>query len=217
MCFSATASFATAVVTGVIGVIGLSRSSRPREFMLAAMPIIFAIQQSLEGLLWLNLPLAPDGPAATKLTLLFLLLAEVCWPLYVPLMILLVEPNETRRRLMLPWLVAGVGVATYLLWGIFAGPHEARIVSGHIVYVTEHQFPFAVGLTYLAATCLPLLLSTYRALLILGVVVLTGCVTAYTFYWNSFVSVWCFFGAAASAVILFHFESARRHRVQMGV
>lgn len=212
MCFSATASFTTVGVTGVIGVIALSRMSRPRESMLAAMPIMFAIQQSIEGLLWLNLPRAPDGPVATTLTLLFLLSAEVFWPLYVPSMMLLVEPNEKRRRLMLPWLVVGVGVATYLLWGIFSGPHGARILSGHIVYVTEHQFPFAIGLAYLAATSLPLLLSTHRAVFILGVIVLAGCVTAYAFYWDSFVSVWCFFGAAASAVILFHFEQARRHR-----
>lgn len=216
MCFSATASFTAAGVTGVIGVIALSRVSRPREFMLAAMPVMFALQQSSEGLLWLSLPLAPEGPVATGLTLVFLLLAEVLWPLYVPSMMLLAEPDERRRRLMLPWFVAGVGVAAYLLWGIFAGPHEARILSGHIVYVTEHPFPFAVGLAYLAATCLPLLLSTYRAVLILGVIVLTGCVAAYAFYWDSFVSVWCFFGAAASAVILFHFEQARRHRLQMG-
>lgn len=217
MCFSATASFTTAGVTGVIGVIALSRISRPREFMLATMPILFAIQQSIEGLLWLNLPLAPDGPVAPTLTLMFLLLAEVFWPVYVPLMMLLVEPDERRRRLMLPWFGVGVGVATYLLWGILAGPHEARIVSGHIVYVTEHQFPYGVGLAYLAATCLPLLLSTNRAVLVLGVTVLTGCVTAYAFYWDSFVSVWCFFGAAASAVILFHFEHIRRRRLQMGV
>ncbi len=217
MCFSATASFATAGVTGGIGIIALSRMARRGEFMLAAMPIVFAIQQSIEGLLWLNLPLAPDGPASTTLTLMFLLLAQVFWPLYVPSMMLSVESDEIRRRLMLLWFVVGAGVATYLLWGILAGPHEARILSGHIVYVTEHPFPFAVGLAYLAATCLPLLLSTYRPLLILGVIVLTGCLTAYSFYWDSFVSVWCFFGATASAVILFHFEQARRLRLQMGV
>jgi hypothetical protein len=56
VCFSATASFTTAAVTAVIGVIAVSRTSQPREFMLAGMPIMFAIQQGIEGLLWLNLP-----------------------------------------------------------------------------------------------------------------------------------------------------------------
>lgn len=217
MCFSATASFTAAGVTGVIGLISLSRVSRPRDVLLAAMPIMFAVQQSIEGLLWLSLPVAPEGPAATGLTLLFLLMAEVFWPLYVPSMMLLAEPDEGRRRLMLPWLVAGIGVAAYLLWGLLAGPHDAHVLSGHIVYVTEHRYPFAIGLAYLAATCLPLLLSTHRAVLVLGIIVLTGCVVAYAFYWGSFVSVWCFFGAAASAVILFHFEQARRYRLRMGV
>jgi hypothetical protein len=142
--------------------------------------------------------MAPEGPVATGLTLAFLLMAEVSWPIYVPSMMLWIEPDRRRRRLILPWLVLGVSVAAYLLSGILAGSHSARILSAHIVYVTEHQFPFPVGLTYLAATCLPLLLSTYRAVLILGVIVLIGCVTAYTFYWESFESVWCFFGRAAS-------------------
>ncbi len=149
------------------------------------------------------------------MTLAFLLSAEVLWPIYVPSMMLLAEPNPMRRRLMLPWLAVGVAVAIYLLWGVFSGPHAAQILSGHIVYVTEHPFPFAIGCAYLAATCLPLLLSTHRAVIILGFILLTGCIAAYTLYWNSFVSVWCFFGAAASGVILFHFERARRYRLAM--
>ncbi|WP_429933630.1 DUF6629 family protein [Agrobacterium vitis] len=213
MCFSATASFTTVGVTGVIGVAALFRMSRPHDLLLAAVPIIFAIQQSIEGLLWLTLPVAPGGSVATTLTLLFLLFAEVFWPAYVPLAMLFVEPNERRRRLMLPWLAVGLGVAFYLLWGILTHPHGARILDDHIVYVTEHRFSFAVGLAYVGATSAPLMLSSSRAVIILGAVVLTGCLTAYAFYWEAFVSVWCFFAAAASSAILFHFERIRRDRL----
>ncbi|WP_429925710.1 DUF6629 family protein (plasmid) [Agrobacterium vitis] len=200
-------------MTGVIGVAALFRMSRPHDLLLAAVPIIFAIQQSIEGLLWLTLPVAPGGSVATTLTLLFLLFAEVFWPAYVPLAMLFVEPNERRRRLMLPWLAVGLGVAFYLLWGILTHPHGARILDDHIVYVTEHRFSFAVGLAYVGATSAPLMLSSSRAVIILGAVVLTGCLTAYAFYWEAFVSVWCFFAAAASSAILFHFERIRRDRL----
>ena len=73
MCFSAPASFVTAGITGAIGIVALTRVGEPRELPLAAPPLLFALQQSIEGLLWLNLPLAPDGSLSTALTLLYLI------------------------------------------------------------------------------------------------------------------------------------------------
>jgi len=213
MCFSAVASFAAAGVTGAIGIVTLTRVSRPRELPLAATPLFFAIQQSIEGLLWLQLPLAPDGSASTGLTLLYLLFADVFWPVYAPLAVLLVEPGAGRRPLMLLWLGVGAVVASYLLWWILSRPHGALILEGHIVYPTDSGHPVIVALGYLAATGLPLMLSSQRTVVALGAIILVGSVIAYTFYWEAFVSVWCFFAAAASAVILFHFEKARRHRL----
>ena len=51
MCFSTTASFVTAGVAGAIGIVSLTRANEPRELPLAATPIFFALQQSIEGLL----------------------------------------------------------------------------------------------------------------------------------------------------------------------
>ena len=59
-----------------------------------------------------------------------------------------------------------------------------------------------------------LTLSTRRAVAALGLLVLVGSVAAYAFYWEAFVSVWCFFAAAASLVILGHFELSHRHRLR---
>jgi Family of unknown function (DUF6629) len=215
MCFSVEASFVTAGVTAAIGIVSLTRVTRPREVPLAAAPILFAMQQSIEGLLWLNLPLAPDGSISTGLTLLFLFFAQVLWPIYAPITVMLIEPSETRRRLMLPCFAAGAAVAAYLLWWILARPHVALILDRHIVYVTEHRHSGAVPLAYLAATSLPLMLSSQRTLVTLGTIILVGCTIACAFYWHAFVSVWCFFAAAASAVILCHFEWARRQRLRI--
>jgi hypothetical protein len=78
-----------------------------------------------------------------------------------------------------------------------------------LLRVTE---PRQLALAYLAATCLPPILSTWRTVATLGLIVLVGCVVAYEVYWEAFASVWCFFAAAASAVILGHFEQSRwRH------
>jgi hypothetical protein len=73
----------------------------------------------------------------------------------------------------------------------------------------------AIGIAYLAATGLPLLLSSRCTVFALGVVIIAGSVAAYIFYWEAFVSVWCFFAAAASVVILMYFEQSRRTRVRV--
>ncbi len=215
MCFSAEASFVTAAVTGTIGLVSLTRAARPRDLPLAAMPIVFAVQQTVEGLLWLTLPLAPEGAIANGLTLLFLVLAEVFWPLYMPITVLLIEPNELRRRLMMVCLVMGAFVAAHLLWSILAQPHSAAIQGGHIVYVTEYRHSAPRLLAYLAATSLALMLSSRRTLLALGAIILAGSSVTYVFYWEAFVSIWCFFAAAASVVILCHFEWERRQRLHV--
>jgi hypothetical protein len=63
MCFSATASFIAFGVTGAIGLASVSRIRSSNELPLAAIPLVFASQQGIEGLLWLTLPVAPGGPA----------------------------------------------------------------------------------------------------------------------------------------------------------
>lgn len=210
MCFSPVASFVTAGVTGAIGLVCLSRTTSPRELPLAATPLIFAIQQVIEGALWLTLPSAPDGPTASGLTLAFLILAETFWPIFAPLAILMVEPRAARRPFMVFCLMLGSGLSGYLLWRLLTLPHAAAIVNHHVVYLSERQFSPPIAATYLIATSLPLLASSLRAVSALGAIILIGCVTAYFFYWEAFESVWCFFAAAASATLLYHFERARR-------
>lgn len=212
MCFSATASFTAAVITGGIGIFTLGRVTTRAEAPLAAVPLIFALQQTIEGSLWLVLDAGPPSALSDGLTYAFLALAEVWWPIFVPIAVLMAEPDRLRRRLLAPVALIGAMVGLYLLWSILAREHHAVIVDEHMVYAGEQPFLFLVGAAYFIATVLPPLLSSHRVVALLGVIVLVGAATAYLFYWEAFVSVWCFFAAAASAVILFHFERLRLHR-----
>lgn len=209
MCFSAPASFVTAAVTSAIGIVALTRVNEQRELPLAAMPLLFALQQGIEGLLWSNLPLAPDGSFSRALTLLYLFFAEAFWALYAAIAAWLVERSEHRRRLMGICLGVGAGVGAYLLWWNLDHPQVPTILDGHIVYLTKYWPSYAVGVAYAAATGLPLLLSSQRTVFVFGAIVLAGLVVAYTLYWEALISVWCFFAAAASIAILFHFEWSR--------
>ena len=147
MCFSAAASFVTAGAVGAIGAAALSRVKDLRELALAVTPVLFGLQQAIEGWQWLTLPLAPESSTSTGLTVLYLFFAEVFWPLYAPIAVWLVEPSERRRQFMVVCLVVGVGVGSYLLLPLLTQPHSASIVEGHIVYVTENRHSEAVGLS----------------------------------------------------------------------
>ena len=113
--------------------------------------------------------------------------------MYAPAAVWLIEPSAHRRLLMVVCLGAGAGVGTYLLWWILGHPHLATIQDYHIVYGTGYRQPDSVGVAYIAATGLPLLMSSQRTVVVLGAIVLVGLVVAYALYWEAFVSVWCFF------------------------
>jgi hypothetical protein len=215
MCFSATASFTAAALTGGLGVATVGRVTNRAEAPLAIVPVLFAVQQLIEGSLWLALEGEIDPGLAQPLVYAFLLFAQVWWPIFVPLAVLMAEPDRERRRLIGVLLAAGLAVGLHLLWAILTGSHRAGIIDEHLVYTTEAPHPLLTAAAYFAATVLPPLLSSRRVIALLGLIVLVGAAAAYLFYWYAFISVWCFFAAAVSGIILFHFE--RRHRLHSGL
>jgi hypothetical protein len=74
MCFSAEADFAVAAVVAPVGVATLRAAARPQELLLAALPLLLALHQLTEGVVWLGLEgHAPGGlrDAATRAYLAF--------------------------------------------------------------------------------------------------------------------------------------------------
>jgi hypothetical protein len=134
----------------------------------------------------------------------------VFWPIFGPYAVLLIEPEALRRRLLGGCLAIGVGVAGYSLWYGLSSSPTASIMDGHIVYSGEPGLSHAIALLYLVATGMAPLLSSHRIVSLFGTVVVLGNFVTYAFYWEAFISVWCFFAALGSAVILAHFESVRR-------
>ena len=55
MCFSATANFVGSSVLGAAGVVTLTKVKHRRELLFAALPMLFAIHQFIEGFVWLGL------------------------------------------------------------------------------------------------------------------------------------------------------------------
>ena len=208
MCFSATASFSTGAVLFGFGALTLKSARGPRQLPFAAIPLLFAIQQLGEGVIWLTF-----GGAApllnTVMTYVYTFFSHVLWPVYLPLAVLLMEPPGWRRRTLFAFSAAGFAVGAYLLYILAAFPVFSRPTGQHIEYVSPHFFAAATMGLYLMATALSPVLSTHRTVKVFGILALLSFAVAYTFYATWFISVWCFFAALLSAVIYFHFAGRK--------
>lgn len=198
-------------LTAAVGVYTISRTGGSREVPLASMPLLFAAQQFVEGGLWLTLPVSPEGAVSSLLSHAFLVFALIVWPVLAPFSAFSVETDVVRRRMIGLCLAVGAAVAAYFLWSMFVYPHQALIAGGHIRYEVG-ETPVSVGGAYVVATTLGLLLSSRRAVALLGLIVLTGSIVSYGLYLETFVSVWCFFAAVASVVVASHFRSTAARR-----
>jgi len=208
MCFSATASFTAAAFLLGFGTMTVSSAHHRRERPYASIPLLFAVQQFTEGVVWLSFDL--DAPwLNVAMTQLYSLFSHVLWPIYIPLAILLIEPLAARRRMLLAVVLAGSSVGLYLLYSMFQFPIVSRPSGQHIEYVSPHFFIAATITFYLLSTTFSLILSTHRSVQIFGALVLLSFGLAYWFYARWFISVWCFFAAVLSFVVYLYFVPSR--------
>ena len=204
MCFSATASFTAAAVAGSIGIATLWKAAGHHDraiLPIAAFPTLFALQQAVEGLLWLDLAQPAPGACRPFLTHAFLGYAEIFWPVFAPLAAWLIEPVQWRRRLILICVIVGGVLSAYLFMKMIGSPYTASAATGHIVYRNDISYPKGIEIPYVLATTISLLLSSHRMIQLLAVVILGGFAIAYWSYHQSYISVWCFFAAAASVIV----------------
>lgn len=187
-----------------IGTLTLRSVDHPREIVFAAIPILFSIQQLIEGVIWLTFQ--HDALYLnTVMTHAYSFFSHVLWPAYVPIAVLLIEPLRSRRRTLRAFAAGGIGVGAYLLYMLVVFPTISRITGQHIEYVSPHFFAVAVMTLYLLSTTVSPIVSSHRLVKVFGVLALLAFGLAYFFYAFWFISVWCFFAALLSAVIYLHF------------
>lgn len=208
MCFSASASFIAAAALTTAGVATLRLASRPSQMPFAAVPLLFGIQQFIEGLIWLSLDDASPVPNSL-LTFVYSLFSHVLWPLYVPFAVRLLETVHWRRQALLATQVAGILVGLYLLYFLVQFPVTSRVLGKHIVYESPHFYQIQVMALYLIATCASSMLSSHRLIRLFGLLSLVTFLAAYAIHAATLVSVWCFFAAILSFIVYVHFRRTR--------
>lgn len=203
MCFSATASFSAGVVLTAIGIASMKKAQKPNQKLFASIPLIFAAQQIVEGFLWLALPNPEYLVAQQGLTYAFLFVAQIMWPAWVPISILMLTPKADRK--LIQKILTGIGffTAAALAFCLIYFEVSSKIHGNHVLY--NQSYPDSIRFIgvafYLAATILPLYFSSVKNVWILGVGILISYIVSAIFFSRYLLSVWCFFAAIISVTV----------------
>jgi hypothetical protein len=198
MCFSASASFIASGILVTFGIYTLMNNPRTRYFPLACIPLLFAIQQATEGVVWLTLPYNHHPLIAQLAIYAFLICALIVWPLWIPLSVYYGETVKKYKKILLLPITAGLIVALYFTYHLFFIGVYTHISCSHISYILNAPFYYLLAFLYLGATVIPWFLSRIPASCIFGILLAASYCFTYLFYTQAFVSVWCFFSALLS-------------------
>jgi hypothetical protein len=205
MCFSAQASFIAGAGLMAIGAVSISQSRTTAQRVIACIPLIFSVQQLSEGLLWLSLTQTAYAHWQRTAMYVFLVFAEIVWPAFVPLAILLFEKDRRRKKILTVLSGIGVFLSLYMSYSLAAYPVSVSIEEQHIRY--QLDFPFNdrwfSGIPYLFAAVLSPFVSSLKPLRLLGWGFLAAYLVTRIWYAHYLISVWCFFAAILSLMVLF--------------
>ncbi len=205
MCFSANASFAASGVLTVVGAASVRENKLKRGLMYALIPLLFAAQQFIEGWQWLSV----QGSEPSRLLGYgFLFFATILWPSYVPISVYLIEPQPDKKRRLGLFVFLGVIVSAYTFANLFFNPITVAAESCcHVHYGFTIPFGMAVGCAYVVATCGSMYFSSRGWVKTMSVIVFLSLLAAYLFTRATYVSVWCYFAAVISVLVLIHSRS----------
>lgn len=199
MCFSAEASFSAAIVLGVAGAYTLKICSLKSLRYLAAVPLLFALQQFSEGILWLNLTHRIDPPFLFTVSgNVFLIFAFLIWPMWIPYALFMAEKNPLIKKMIGVDLLFGIALSSINLFYAVQQHISIEVVNHSLQY-----FAKVPNQTYIypLIILLPCFVSTLKSVKSFALLIAVAYVAASYFYAETFVSVWCFFSAVVSLVI----------------
>ncbi|HEY5032568.1 MAG TPA: DUF6629 family protein [Actinomycetes bacterium] len=213
MCFSATADLVGGAVLTGIGIDAVRHVDRRAGYLaLAALPLLLAAHQVDEAFVWWGLQGHVPSAVGHVATWVYLLMAFVVLPVYVPVMVRALEPPGRRRTTMTGFVAAGAVVSAVLLAAMLIGPVSATLGDHHIGYAIGLHAGFLIVVAYIAVTCGALLFSGYRPLAIFGVVNLVAVAVLAHVTISGFASLWCGWAALTSGAIALNLRFGGAHR-----
>ncbi len=203
MCFSAPVSFLASGTLTAIGVSAFRIAPSKTLKILSIAPIVFGVQQAMEGFQWLSLDTGHPNMVAAYV---FLFFAFPFWLVYVPLVVLLNAKPPTRHT---HWWFLGLGIAVSLfyLWVLLFNQVGVVCAGQSIKYLMTTTSSVVPSLLYLFVVCGSLISFKEKSVRWFGVLIFISAVVTQLFYKVVFTSVWCFFAAILSSLIYVYIRS----------
>ncbi|ABM03443.1 conserved hypothetical protein [Psychromonas ingrahamii 37] len=211
MCFSATASISLGLVLVPVGIYSIKRAATlPSGFrVLALTPLLFGLQQTLEGFVWLGL--ASGDALATRFAALgFNFFSLFFWLVWIPLCCYSIEPSALKRKLFSLLSILGLahGLSMYVPLLLYKDWLTVDIVGHSIHYSARLLHDGYVPIIFLQILypliiIVPLLLNSNAHVKILGLITLSSLLLTRLYFNDALISVWCYFAAVSSIYILF--------------
>jgi hypothetical protein len=214
VCFSPQADLVGGAVVTAIG-IDACRHVRGRDdhLLLAALPVLLGVHQLIETFVWWGLQGHVSHTVERVALWLYLLVAFVVLPIFVPLAVRALEPTRRRKLRMLPFVALGAVVSAVLLDTMLRAPGIAVALRPyHLAYDVGLKHGGFVVACYVVAICGALFFSGYRGIAIFGLVNLAAVVVISWLTIDGFTSVWCGYAAVSAGAIALHMRYASPHR-----
>jgi hypothetical protein len=190
MCFSATASFTASALLTTAGVVSIASAKDRSALPLSSIPLIFGLQQGLEGIVWLT---TPGDPLYYIGMYGFLFCAYAVWPVLVPWSIFIYERPMGRNLPLLAIASIGTFVGTYFLSQLLLGGVTAKMLENSICYSFWPTYWYGIGLCYIFVVVSSGLFALERLLQLFGLGLAASFLLARYITDHSYPSAWCFF------------------------
>lgn len=204
MCFSAEVSFGMGTLLVATGAITSIGNKNKKQRMIAAIPLIFGVQQLAEGLVWQHLGTNSNISQQFGSTL-FITIALVVWPSWLPWSLYQIEENEKRKRILKFLSFFGMGVSVLAIGILHNNPIQTYAAGHSLVYTFPDLRKFWPDnidfLLYDTPTVLPFFVSSIATVKKAGYLVLGSLIATQVINQEATTSVWCFFAALISFYI----------------
>lgn len=208
MCFSPAASFIAGGALSAAGVYTLRQAKQDAQRPFAAIPLLFGIQQIIEGFVWLTFGQPYFHTVADYAYVMF---SHVLWPTVLPFAVWMIEPQARRKKWLAFFVFIGCVTSATLFAAILHGPVTSEVIGRCIAYSVPIPGTPLVPAAYILAACGCCFLSSKKFVRVFGFTIVGSLAIAYWSYREAFYSVWCFFAAILSLIVFVHLRQEAKH------
>jgi hypothetical protein len=133
--------------------------------------------------------------------------AMIVWPFWIPITMRLLEKERKRKKILNSFIVLGVAVSAVVVFLLINVPLRLIPETHHLHYQFElaqstKNLVWIFTVMYVLATVVTPFLSSFKEMKWLGIVFLVAYIIAQFLFPGFIVSVWCYFAAVLSIVVL---------------